>query len=524
MEHSILRKNFFLGLSALAVCIVLALFAPWVAERLTTPPEAYVYQSGDNHFLVFPDGKTIPLPVMKKFSGFRFSPDGKYLYFIDQTNLYRAEYRKLTGDADHDRALVRHITDQCHSLLFSSKDGRYLFFRDRGGNLHVWDGQSVTFLATDISGVQLEHNRIVYRTGTFSQSLFAIPFGSWDRPVALAEHCTRLLSYDANRIVYLKENGSFYPALYQISGWGRTTELAQKIYAAVERNGRIYYLTAKRTMEHNGLGYSLCDLYCYENGRSQLIASDVVPDMPDVVSDDTCLYYEESYRFFCYRPLAELNDALSRPYYLDPDNGKIVQLSSEAAQLLRDLKHGNSVKIFDFTENALLMSATSLSFGNSSLYAAPISGNSTGAFTEFTIYGYGHGWHSMNDTLYYTDKQADRRETRNLYTYCNGQSVCVLEKVLRGMLYEDGCLLSYKDLNPSDQSYTLQFTDADGHTTTIADHVTKDLRTVSGAVLYISDGMLYRYDGTRSIRLAENASKIWSPHQMTPVQSWGILR
>jgi hypothetical protein len=100
----------------------------------------------------------------------------------------------------------------------------------------------------------------------------------------------------------------------------------------------------------------------------------------------------------------------------------------------------------------------------------------------------------------------------------------VLEKVLRGMLYEDGCLLSYKDLNPSDQSYTLQFTDADGTTAIIADHVTKDLRTASGAVLYISDGMLYRYDGTRSIRLAENASKIWSPHQMTPVQSWGILR
>ena len=83
MEHSILRKNFSLGLSALAVCIVLALFAPWVAERLTTPPEAYVYQSGDNYFLVFPDGKTIPLPVMKKFSGFRFSPDGKYLYLAN---------------------------------------------------------------------------------------------------------------------------------------------------------------------------------------------------------------------------------------------------------------------------------------------------------------------------------------------------------------------------------------------------------------------------------------------------------
>jgi hypothetical protein len=99
-----------------------------------------------------------------------------------------------------------------------------------------------------------------------------------------------------------------------------------------------------------------------------------------------------------------------------------------------------------------------------------------------------------------------------------------LKNILRDALYEDGCLLSYKNPHPTDGSYTLQFTDADGQTTIIADHVTKDLRTASGAVLYISDGMLYRYDGTRSTRLAENASKIWSPHQMTPVQSWGILR
>ncbi len=510
MKIPIPRKKWLLGLSALTVCVVLALIAPWVAEQLTTPPEAYVYQSGDNHFLVFPDGKTTQLPAMQHFSGCRFSPDGKYLYFIDQTNLYRAEYRKLTGDADHDQKFIQHLSDACRTLLFFSADGRYIFFLDGLANpgLCVWDGSTTTCIARNVHDIQLDSSRIVYRTGSLSQDLFAVPFGQWDQPVKLVDQGTVLQSSDLSRILYLKHNGSYYPSLYQHRR-GRTTELAQKVYAFAEHDGCVYYLTFKRAFTHQGQQRVLCDLYRSKNGRAHMMASDVVPDTPQV-SGTPC-------NIFIYRRLDELDDAVSRPYFLDPDSGKTVQLSPEAAQQLQSLKsHHHSVHVFEFTEHALLLSASDAVNGTT-LYAVPVFGDTTGPVIDITLCASASAWHTVNDTLYYTNK---RRETRNLYTYRNGQAACVLENVLRTALYKDGCWLSYKDQNPADGSYTLQFTDADSHTTTIANRVTTELRTGSGAVLYICDGNLYRYDGTQSTLLAENVSSFRSADWMTPVQIW----
>ncbi len=517
MKYSIPRKRVLLGLSALAVCVVLALIAPWVAERLTTPPDAYVYQSGENHYLLYPDGKTVQLPAMKRFSGYLFSPDGKYLYFIDQTDLYRAEYRKLTGDADHDQKFIQHLSARCYTLLFISADGHYVFFLDNqtgwaNDDLYVWDGRTITHIAQDVRDIQLDGSRIVYRTGTSSQDLFAVPFGQWNQPVKLVGQGTSLQCSDLSRILYLKHTGNYYPSLYQ-HRYGRTTELAQNVYAYAKHDGCVYYLTFRRSFEHQGIWRTLCDLYRYKDGHTRKIASDVVPDT--LPSEPPC-------NIFTYHRLEELDDAISRPYFLDPDSEKNIQLSSETALQLQSLKsYHHSVHVFEFTEHALLLSASATN--GTTLYAASVFGDTTGPFTDITLCTSAYAWYTANDTLYYTNKQADRRETRNLYAYRNGQSVCVLENVLRGALYEDGCWLSHKNPHSADGSYTLQFTDADGHTTIIADHVTKDLRTASGAVLYISDGVLYRYDGTRSTRLAENVSSVRSADWMLPVKTWGNL-
>ncbi len=519
MKHSIPRKKRLLILSALVFCIMLAviLFCWYVlrAPELPELPDTYVYQSGENHFVIRPDGKTVKLPDTSSLTDYQFDPCAKYLYYLEhnpQTDdspsvgtLYCVDYRKLTGNVEHDQACVQKIAEQANWLTLKFSDnGDIVLYRTTDDTLYAFDHPRSTKLADCVTDVWFDEHRIAFTTqASDCHKLYVFNTNTWTSPVLLAENYLSLITKDLDDLFYTKVRNpaaSSVRSLYRTSVDGESQHIAEVGFVANYGN-RVYYAVS-------GPGYY--NLHCYDNGNRHTVA----------YASGLGLYAPASPLPLYFNTTIDMSTAGTRLRFVNRDSGQVVRLSAPAAASFQEIKNQySSVAPVALTDNALFVADHALpSYTNiSSLWVAPVQDDTTGNFTEITTDHRNVGTpFALNNTLYYMEKHPTSYVT-HFRIYRDGASTRILENVNRVLLYEDGSLLAHRG---GSTSHTLLFTDADGNSTTIAENVSKEWRISKNKVLYLCNGHLYEFDGTKSTLLAENAGLTCSKNKMTPVCTW----
>jgi hypothetical protein len=516
MKNPVSHKKLFLVLSVLAVCIVFAVIALcWYLWPTPELPDAYVYQSGEDHFVIRPDGRTVKLPDTTSLTDYQFDPCAKYLYYLEhhpQTDdspsvgtLYRVDYRKLTGNAKRDRDYVQKIAEQADWLTLQfSDDGDTVLYRTTDDTLYVYDQHRSTKLAGRVTDAWFDEHRIAYTTHVSGcHKLYVFNTNTWAIPVLLAEDYLSLITKDLDDLFYTKHRNpatSSLPSLYRLTVDGEPLHIAETGFVANYGN-RVYYTVS-------GPGYY--NLYCYDNGNCHTVA----------YASGLGIYFPASHLPLCFNTAMDMSPTGTCLRFVNRDSGQIVRLSAPAAASFREIHNQYSaVAPVAVTDDALFVADHALpSYTNiSSLWVAPVQDDTTGDFTEITTDHRNVGTpFALNNTLYYMEKHPTSYIT-HFRIYQDGTSTRILENVNRVLLYEDGSLLAHRG---GAATYTLLFVDASGRTTTIAENVTKEWRISKDKILYLRDGHLYEFDGNESTRLAENVSSVRSADSMTPVNTW----
>ena len=102
-----------------------------------------------------------------------------------------------------------------------------------------------------------------------------------------------------------------------------------------------------------------------------------------------------------------------------------------------------------------------------------------------------------------------------LYSYADGKSKRVLQDVYVNdtvQIYRDGAVLAYTD--DSDEGYEITLVSPGGEAVRVAEDVTQHVRIGESALLYISEGDLYYYNGKEKQRIAGDVDWIWALNPM----------
>jgi hypothetical protein len=397
MKNPVSHKKLFLGLSALAVCIVFVVIALcWYLWPTPELPDAYVYRSDEGGFVVRADGTAVSLPDSEKLYDCQFSPDGKYLYYLcldehihveDAGNLYRVEYQKLTGDAHHDQTLVEHISERADwSTLILADDGNTVVYLDSEDKLWAYQGESAVFIAANVSEAWVDGDRIAYIIERISRRdaiLYKVSMHALDRPIKVLGDYSSLLAKDLDALLFTRPDSNGRTSLYRLGLFGEARKISSRMSSFLrsdsfgEAYGH-YYLEHARTVERNGKSVKVYNLCRILNGRSHIVAADIVgyqttggyySNYPEgyILYETFCDAHENGSSWYCSKHL----------YILDRRTERTIRYSSSAAETLNELEGARKFFIADKTFYAVVESEN-----GSSLWTAPIRSGRIGKLKE----------------------------------------------------------------------------------------------------------------------------------------------
>ena len=525
MKYSIPRKRVLLGLSALAVCVVLALTILWFVKPRTTPPDAYVYRSEEGTFVVRADGTAVLLPHSEKLYDCRFSPDGKYLYYLcldehihveDAGNLYRVEYQKLTGDTDHDQTLVEHISERADwSTLILADDGNTVVYLDSERKLYAYQEQSATFIAANVSEAWVDGDRIAYIIERISHRdaiLYKVSMHALDRSVKVLGDYSSLLAKDLDALLFTRPDSNGRTSLYRLGLFGEARKISSRMSSFLrsdsfgEAYGH-YYLEHARTVERNGKSVKVYNLCRILNGRSHIVAADIVTYEATGVEG-----YIKYYTLRDYHENPSEMRRLEHGYMLDCRTERTIRYSSSAAETLNELGRARKLFIADKTFYAVVESENGFS-----LWTAPIRSGRIGKLKKvveglrnFGLYD-GAFYYGKNKTA-----PSHPLTVYDWYVFRNGKSTRLIQDANKAYLYEDGSWIVRRRCRYEGWNivYDLHFIDRDGNDILISDQVTAEWRISKDKILYMRDGKMYAFNGERSTLVAENAELICAQNLM----------
>ena len=298
---------------------------------------------------------------------------------------------------------------------------------------------------------------------------------------------------------------------------GSTTD--EKYYDELEK----YNAVANRIQLRNELQSEyykqmLYTLYRYENGAAAVVSENVLSckELNGAITYNTTDSISKTVNI---NDLYWASDALSVfSYNYENDNpfvltssGKQVHMSDSALEDYYEICYQNSGSVC-FTEGCVYLYSN-----HDGLYAANISNDTIESFEFIVDEAYVTYIDKETNTVYYFSDIDG--EYAALYS-CSGKETKTLAKdILSGTgyfrMYEDGVITAYSDRYG--YSFELSIIDAGGSKTIIDDEVTYYIRVDSSNLLYISDGDLYHFDGSKKTRLATDVTKVWSLNAMEVV-------
>ena len=277
--------------------------------------------------------------------------------------------------------------------------------------------------------------------------------------------------------------------------------------------------------------YPVSTLYCYDNGTTTTINENVVDcrnysgillyNTTDMITDKIDL--EKVTGSEDVKRLFRLDFGAQN--YLVAIGGETeeIRVSTEAAEAMKETMEGGYAELY-YSDHSLYMLEE-----EDELSVASVSGGSVGSFSaiddEVYSVGFDASWWKAGDygtsekiggktgVVYYIKDVYDDYGT--LYSYADGKSKRVLQDVyVNGtvQIYRDGAVLAYTD--DSDEGYEITLVSPDGEAARVAEDVTQHVRIGESAMLYISEGDLYYYNGKEKRRIAGGVDWIWALNTM----------
>jgi hypothetical protein len=283
-----------------------------------------------------------------------------------------------------------------------------------------------------------------------------------------------------------------------------------------------YYLEHARTVERNGKSVKVYNLCRILNGRSHIVAADIVgyqttggyySNYPEgyILYETFCDAHENGSSWYCSKHL----------YILDRRTERTIRYSSSAAETLNELEGARKFFIADKTFYAVVESEN-----GSSLWTAPIRSGRIGKLKEvveglrnFGLYD-GAFYYGKNKTA-----PSHSLTVYDWYVFRNGKSTCLIRNANKAYLYEDGSWIVHRRCRYEGWNivYDLHFIDRDGNDILISDQVNAEWRISKDKILYMRDGKMYEFNGERSTLVAENAQLICAQNQMTSAFFWQFV-
>lgn len=307
-------------------------------------------------------------------------------------------------------------------------------------------------------------------------------------------------------------------SVYNDYDWDKYNE-DYDIYLAEQ--GKAYLREQLQNEDNDQPVYSI---YCYKDGNVTTVTDNaltvrnlngaIVYNSADSVTEkldiDDLDWYGDVYSLF----------------YLDYEkNFSIIQTDSMQQLTMSDSAKEEFVEVYVKSGGSLYFTETHVYMLNSvdGFYSAEISGGTVGSFTLIDGDASSEHCRTEGDVLYYfVDVRNKSGYTYgDLYRY-NGSgdpALLAAEIMISGdyyygmiRMYEDGVITAYTGHGSG--GYDLTMINANGKVDDIADGVTQYFRINASTVLYISEGDLYVYDGSKRTCVAENVQKVWAREKM----------
>ena len=429
------------------------------------------------------------------------------------------EYQKLTGEPDHDRALVQHISGRADwSTLILADDGNTVVYLDSEDKLYAYQGESAVFIATNVSEAWVDGDRIAYiiqRITHRDAILYKVSMHALDRSVKVLGDYSFLYTKDLDTLLFTRPDGNGRISLYRLGLFGEARKISSRLssFWGTDSFGEAYghyYLEHTRTVERNGKPVKVYDLCRILNGRSHIVAADIVDYQATGAAG-----YIQYYTLRDYHESPSELRSLEHGYILDCRTERTIRYSRSAVKTLNGLPGAWRFVISDKTFYAVAESEN-----GSSLWTAPIWSGRIGKLKKvdegirrFGLY---------DGVLYYSKCRTaplTNRTVYDRYVFRNGKSTCLIEDADGAYLYEDGSWILHR-LSNSAGRYNLHFINGDGNDILISEQVTADWRISKDKILYIRNGKIYEFDGERSTLVAENAEFVCAQNPMTAAFTW----
>jgi hypothetical protein len=339
-----------------------------------------------------------------------------------------------------------------------------------------------------------------------------------DRSVKVLGDYSSLLAKDLDALLFTRPDSNGRTSLYRLGLFGESRKISSRMSSFLrsdnfgEAYGH-YYLEHARTVERNGKSVKVYNLCRILNGRSHIVAADIVAYEATGV--------EGYIKYYTIRDYHENPSEMHRRehgYMLDCRTERTIRYSSSAAETLNELEGVRKLFIADKTFYAVVESENGFS-----LWTAPIRSGRIGKLKEVVE---GIRTFGMYDgALYYGKNKTAPSHSLTVYdwyVFRNGKSTRLIQNANKAYLYEDGSWIVHRRCRYEGWNivYDLHFINRDGNDILISDQVTAEWRISKDKILYLRDGHLYEFDGNESTRLAENVSSVRSADSMTPVNTW----
>lgn len=474
-------KSLPLIIAALAVVIVLVVAVMVIPSGGNNGAIAYVTRDGELMYRKDLKVKTDPAEVTDKASsiwGFdaTFSQDGKYLYYQVGDALYRAETAKL-GKVDPEK--ISSDVENYEVL----KNGNVVYIK--GDQLRLYDGKDSYKLANDVNDYSLSLNEaetyVYYRND--SNEFCRVQLKENSEKERLVKEYNALFDWNDKMVIYGKRDDDYNYDVYSQAIGGDRTKLAShvnQVLDASSEKGKVSmtYLTA----EDDDYEYSLRS---YKNGDETVLVKEL---------DGLCGYSVEEGIYLYYR-----YDGNDKEYYqyvggkesrlkLDEDSNirGMYVLSSKEVVLDLDVDGDKILQVYSVGKDGLT-AGEELTDGDK-------------------FYVAGVGTYKGKDALYYFTDMTSSGDEGELVCYSNGKTTSIAKDASGVVLLDDGKTVIKMEVDGSDVSlYEVK----DGKGKNIADEVSYGLFLGSKQIVYISDGDLYVWNGSKSEKLANDVSIVY---------------
>lgn len=468
-----------------------------------------------------------------------FSKDKKYIYYYtnydNNTGLYTLCRADINGN------YIETIATNALTDFSELNDGSILYLANEN-ELRYWKEGITTQISNHVDNYYIDDlGHLVYTIGndTDGLSIYGVDLDNAAFSRELATNCFfasqksndyHTLYADFDHILYRKNEDDNTQTLYVVDFNGASKEIAEKIDMIaydidnnasyfIADNGRsinlynfvkekygqeIFDSKLREELQNTANNYPLHTLYCYKNGTLTIINENVLStencsggiifNTPDVISKTGDISSITSVSDVV--ALFEINYT-DENYVVIVSGGTCCQISASAAKTISEKK--KVIFYFD-SQNAYLKDSSGF------LSVAEID---QGTVSDFSIISDKGSIQSMrNNSIYYIDDIYEDNENTycSLYLYQNRNNTLLAEDVIwRDInIYNDDIIMAYTDYQE------LAIIDGKGKKNIIADGVTQYIRSDKSALVYISNGDLYLYNGKEKKLLQSDVDWIWS--------------